>query len=152
MTEIRKYNFVPFAVFLKTLCAQPSIALASPIFSTQCLCKIYGKLHLQYSLDRLIFPSTYLEITHKQSVPQSRFSSYFQKGKVFPFGKESIFPFRKNRPTSEDTKFKLSPCMSLVFGASKNVSFSNDNHILKFFTEGFENLPSSFFSVLKICY
>ena len=35
--------------------------------------------------------------------------------------------------------------MELVFGgASKNVSFSNDNHILKFFTEGFENIPSSF--------
>ena len=35
--------------------------------------------------------------------------------------------------------------MSLVFGASRNVSFNDDNHILKFFTEGFENLPSSFF-------
>ena len=34
--------------------------------------------------------------------------------------------------------------MSLVFGASKNVSFSNDIHILKSFTKGFENLPSSF--------
>ena len=33
--------------------------------------------------------------------------------------------------------------MSLVFGTSKNVSF-NDNHILKFFTKGFENLLSSF--------
>ena len=35
--------------------------------------------------------------------------------------------------------------MSLVFGASRNVSFNDDNHISKFFTEGFENLPSSFF-------
>ena len=34
--------------------------------------------------------------------------------------------------------------MSLVFCASRNVSFNDDNHILKFFTEGFENLPSSF--------
>ena len=31
--------------------------------------------------------------------------------------------------------------------------FSNDNHTLKFFTEGFENLPLSvFFSVPQICY
>ena len=34
--------------------------------------------------------------------------------------------------------------MSLVFYASKNISFNDDNHILKFFTEGFENLPPSF--------
>ena len=34
--------------------------------------------------------------------------------------------------------------MSLVFGASKNVFFFNGNHILKSFTEGFENLPSRF--------
>ena len=33
--------------------------------------------------------------------------------------------------------------MSLVFYASKNISFNDDNHILKFFTEGFENLPPS---------
>ena len=42
--------------------------------------------------------------------------------------------------------------MSLVFGASRNVSFSNDHHILKFFTEGFENLLSSSFLIPKICY
>ena len=35
--------------------------------------------------------------------------------------------------------------MLLVFRASRKVSFNDDNHILKFFTEGFENLPSSFF-------
>ena len=64
---------------------------------------------------------------------------------MFPFGKESIFLFRKNYPLSEDTKFKLSLCMSLVFSASRNVSFSVDHHILKFFTEGFENLPSTCF-------
>ena len=88
----------------------------------------------------------------KQSVPQTCFSSYFQKGKIFPFRKESIFPFQKNHPLSENTKFKLLLCMSLAFGQLKNVSFGNDNH-MKFFTEDFENLPSSFFfSVLKICY
>ena len=42
--------------------------------------------------------------------------------------------------------------MSLLFGTSRNVSFNDDNHILKFFTEGFENLPSSFFLIPKICY
>ena len=42
--------------------------------------------------------------------------------------------------------------MSLVFCASRNVSFNDDNHILKFFTEGFENLSSSFFLIPKICY
>ena len=42
--------------------------------------------------------------------------------------------------------------MSLVFGASRNVSFNDDNHILKFLTESFENLPSSFFLIPKICY
>ena len=42
--------------------------------------------------------------------------------------------------------------MSLVFYASKNISFNDDNHILKFFTEGFENLPPSFFLIPKICY
>ena len=31
--------------------------------------------------------------------------------------------------------------MSLVFCASRNVSFNDSNHILKFFTKGFENLP-----------
>ena len=39
--------------------------------------------------------------------------------------------------------------MSLVFSASRNVSLNDDNHILKFFTEGFENLPSSFFFYSK---
>ena len=54
-------------------------------------------------------------IINQQSVPQTRFGSYLQKGKIFPFGKESIFPFRKNHPLSEDTKFKLSLCMLLLF-------------------------------------
>ena len=42
--------------------------------------------------------------------------------------------------------------MSLVFDPLRNVSFNDDNHILKFFTEGFENLPSNFFLIPKICY
>ena len=91
----------------------------------------------------------------KQSVPQTCFSSYFQKGKIFPFRKESIFPFQKHHPLSENTKFTLLLCMSLAFGKLKYVSFGNDNHTLKFFTEDFENLLSSFFfqfwkSVIKI--
>ena len=81
----------------------------------------------------------------RQSVPQICFGSYFQKGKIFRFGKESIFPFRENHPLSEDTKIKLSLCMLLVFGASKNVSFNNNNHVSKLFAKGFENLSSSFF-------
>ena len=31
-----------------------------------------------------------------------------------------------------------------MFGAWRNASFNDDNHIFKFFIEGFENLPSSF--------
>ena len=41
--------------------------------------------------------------------------------------------------------------MSLVLCASRNVSFNDENHILKFFTEGFENLPSSSFLIPKVC-
>ena len=42
--------------------------------------------------------------------------------------------------------------MLLVFCALRNVSSSDDNYILKFFTEGLENLPSSFFFLNpKIC-
>ena len=90
--------------------------------------------------------SDYIE----QSVPQICFGSYFEKGKIFPFGKESIFPFPKNHPLSEEPKFKLSLCMSLVFGASRNVSFSKNNHILQFFTEGFKIYSWFFFLVPKI--
>ena len=64
-----------------------------------------------------------------------RRSSLSRKNPFSGFGR--IIPFRK-------TQFKLSLCMSLVFGASRNVSFNDENHILKFFTKGFENLPSSF--------
>ena len=73
------------------------------------------------------------------------FRQLLPKGKYFPFGKESVFPFWKKHPHSEDTKFKLSLCMSLLFCALRNVSFNDANHILKFFNEGFENLPSRFF-------
>ena len=36
---------------------------------------------------------------------QTRFGSYFQKRRIFPFEKESIFLFGKNHALSEDTKF-----------------------------------------------
>ena len=87
-----------------------------------------------------------------QSIPQICFRSYFQNKKIFLFGKKSIFPFWKNHPLSENTKFKLSLCMSLVFGASRNISFNYNNHIFKLFTKGFENLLSCFFLIPKICY
>ena len=84
-------------------------------------------------------------LTSRQSVPQTRFESYFLNGKIFLFGKESIYPFRKNHPLSEDTKLKSLLYMSLVLGALRNVSFNDDNHILKVFTEGSENFWSSLF-------
>ena len=88
----------------------------------------------------------------KQSVPQTRFGSYFQKGKIFLFKKESTFLFRENHPLLEDKKFKLLLlCILLVLCASRNISFNDGNHISKFITEGFENLPSSFFLISKIC-
>ena len=80
-----------------------------------------------------------------QSVPQTRLGSYFQNRKIFPFRKESILPFRKNHPLSKGKKIELSLCMSLVFCALRNVSFNDDNQILKFFNEDFENLLSRFF-------
>ena len=89
---------------------------------------------------------------HNHSVTQTRFGSYFQKGMIFPFRKKSIFLLQENNPLLEDTKFNLLLCMSLVFTASRNVSFSDNNHILKVASKGFENLPSSIFSVPKLCY
>ena len=79
---------------------------------------------------------------HNQSVPQTSLGSYFQKGKVFLLRKEFIFPSEKNHPLLEDVKFKLLLYMSLMLRVSRNVSFSDNNHILKFFTKVFENLPS----------
>ena len=89
---------------------------------------------------------------HNQSVPETCFGSYFQKGKIFSFGKESFSPFRKNHPLLDDTKFRLLLCILLVLRASRNISFSDSNHFLKFITKGFENLPSSFSLIPKICY
>ena len=93
-------------------------------------------------------PCTYVEDFCLQTVQTTNL--FWQllpkaKGEDLPFGKESIFSFQKNHPLLEDTKFKLSLGMSLVFGASRNISFNGGNHVLKFFTESFENVPSSFF-------
>ena len=87
---------------------------------------------------------------HNQSVPETCFGSYFQKGKIFSFGKESFSPFRKNHPLLDGTKFRLLLCILLVLRASRNISFSDSNHFLKFITKGFENLPSSFSLIPKI--
>ena len=69
-------------------------------------CKNTSVTNLMDSLTSVCY---YLANSPKQSVPQTLFDSYFQKGKIFPFGKESVFPFRKNHPLLEDTKFKLPP-------------------------------------------
>ena len=45
----------------------------------------------------------------------------FSKGKIFSFGKESIFLFQKNHPLLEDRKSKLVLWISLVFRASTNI-------------------------------
>ena len=81
------------------------------------------------------------------------FQQLFPKGEDLPSRERMSSHFGKIIPLpSEDTKFKLLLCMLLVFCASRNTSFNDNNHILKFFTEGFENLLSSFFLILKICY
>ena len=72
-------------------------------------------------------------VIHNQSVLQTRFGKYFWKGNIFPIRKESMFPY----PLLENTRFKLFLCMLIVFRTSRNISFSDDNHILKFFAEGF---------------
>ena len=87
----------------------------------------------------------------EQSVSETRLGNFFQNRKIFPFRKESIFPFWKNHPLLKDPKFKLLLCMSLVFRASRNNVFSFGNHIFEFFTKDFENLSSSFFLFSKIC-
>ena len=80
------------------------------------------------------------------------FRQLLPKGKIFPFAKESTFPFRKNYPLSEDAKFKLLLGMSLVFCASRNIPFNDDNQILKFFSEGFKIYRQVIFLIPKICY
>ena len=42
--------------------------------------------------------------------------------------------------------------MLLVFGASRSISFNDDNHILKFFTEVLKIYCQVFFLIPKICY
>ena len=78
-------------------------------------------------------------------ITRNSFEQLFPKGKIFSFGGGWIFLFWKNHLLLEDTKFKLLLWMSLVFRASTNVSFSGNNHILKFFIRRFKILPSSFF-------
>ena len=88
----------------------------------------------------------------EKNTTTNSFWQLLPKGEDLPFWERICLPFQKNHPLSEDRKFKLLLCMSLVFCALGNLSFNDDNHILKFFTEGFENLPSSFFLISKICY
>ena len=58
----------------------------------------------------------------------------------------------KNHPLLEGTKFILSLCMLLVFGALKNVSFSNNIRISKFLQKVLKIYFRVFFPVQKICY
>ena len=67
-----------------------------------------------------------------------------KRGRSFLSGKNLSSCFRRIIPFLK-TKFKLLLCMLLVFCALRNISFNDDNHILKFFTKGFQNLLSSFF-------
>ena len=90
------------------------------------------------NIGRYVLGLNALHVDHK-----ARTTNLFQQ--LFPKREDLSFRERIHLPVSEDTKFKLLLCMSLVFGASRNVSFNDDNHILKFFTEGFENLLSRFF-------
>ena len=73
------------------------------------------------------------------------FRQLFPKGKIFSFGRKSVFLFQKNHPLLEDTIFKLLLWISLVFRPSTNVPFSANNHILKFFIKSFENHYQVFF-------
>ena len=47
---------------------------------------------------------------------------------------------------------KLSLCMSLVFCASRNVSFNDDNHILKFSPKVLNICRQVSFLIPKVCY
>ena len=90
---------------------------------------------------------------HKQSVPQTPVSSYFQRKRSSISGKNQISCFGRTIPYWKTQNLNCCCKMSLVFRASTNVSFSGNNHILKFFIKGFKNLPSNFFlfwiSVIK---
>ena len=72
------------------------------------------------------------------------FRQLLPKGEDLSFRERISSCFRRIIPFLK-TKFKLLLCMLLVFCALRNISFNDDNHILKFFTEGFQNLLSSFF-------
>ena len=96
-----------------------------------------------------------INIYSHQCVPETCFSSYFQKGKILIFGKESIFLFLllgRIIPFWKAKKFILSLCMLLVFGALKNVSFSNNNRISKFLQKVLKISFWVSFPVQKICY
>ena len=83
------------------------------------------------------------------------FQQLLPKGEDLPFWERIHFLVLEESfsALSEYTKLGLLLCMLLVFRTLRNVSFSNNNHILKFSTEGFENLPTSFFFLIpKICY
>ena len=100
-----------------------SYGFGSWLLSANCSFFIHKSLLLSY----IIFS---FEIRHLSLVTTSYFQFFFMSWTVhttnlfqqllpkeenLPFQVESIFPFRKNRPLSEDTKFKSSLCMSLVF-------------------------------------
>ena len=62
-----------------------------------------------------------------------------------------IFQFGNNHPLSEDKKFKLLLCMSLVVGASRNISLS-DKIFGNFSLNVLKIYCQVFFLILKICY
>ena len=67
------------------------------------------------------------------------------KGRSSLLEKNPSSCFRRIIHFPKDTKFKLLLCISIVFGASRNVSLKDhNNHILKLFTEAFKNLLSIF--------
>ena len=71
----------------------------------------------------------------------------FQKGKIFPFGKEFVFLFQKNHPLSADAKFELSLCMLLVFCASRNIFNEKQQSYFEIFHQRFWKFTVKFFSV-----
>ena len=105
--------------------------------------RFYTQLIYRYFCNLQILNSPYHKPVSAVTSKRGR-SSLSGKNSSSRFGR--IISFRKTK------KIKLSLCISLVFCASRNVSFNDHNHILKFFTEGFENLPSSFFLIPKVCY
>ena len=86
---------------------------------------------------------------NQKNVAKQNFARKMRKARCFISRKKQVFlvdfsaefpifpRISKNQPNIS--------LMSLVLCTSRNVSFNDDNHILKFFNEGFENLPSSFF-------